>query len=342
VSKERDAELERLEAEARRAESEHRYADVADCHGRAAVLHLSSGSPARAEWHLLQAQQAGKRARQPAVTSRYTRLQGVLLQREGRIEEARELLTRAAGQARMADSVDDVLLAEDALIKLLDRLGDTTGALANTNHAIRYAVDHERHADVAALLDMKAKFEASLGQTDRAAHTLQQAVAAATEAGDRVLQLRMRFTLHQLERAHARPPSEALEAILGDAAGVEGLDDVRWEGELLQAAEHLKVGETDQAVARCRSVRDASLQARHLTTFLQAALLLADAHDQRDERTLTLLTLLGAHRALANLLGDAAAEPVKAVMGRYQQQWGAAAFAEAMQSLKEQAQRPTP
>lgn len=316
---------------------------TADARAALGTFELLAGSETQAEWHYVQAVEACRAARRLDKAAAHSRALGQLRGSQGRVAEAVEAFTTSWGQAMMADAPLEALITAVRHADLLAKGGLHGQALATIDRALTVATEADLPGEVASLMQERSRHQLSLGQTDRALDTLQIALEASELTDDRVQQLRLRWALHQLERGLGRPPTADLAALRAEAAALGGVADVLWEIDLTEAAlRHQQGDDLVRAAELARAARDGAFARRALPTYLQACLLLADIEDASGRRPAALLVLLTCHRNLANLLGDEAAAPVKAMMVRYRRQWGAEAYDQAFQALRDhvEAQRP--
>jgi len=339
----RNQELHRLEQSSREALARGEPIAAAEHHAEAASLWLQEGEPARAEFHLVQARELAVGATAHRHVSRYARALGRLWQDQARFDDAVRAYTEASARGRMAPSTDDALLAEVLHANMLAKAGRLPEALGLTNASIDYAVTQDLPADLAALLENRARHEMSLGAHQDALDTLAVAIKSAQVAEDAVKELRLAWSRHQLERGLGQLPTDDFDGLRRRQVELTGVDDVGWEMDLLQAALDLQSQRPGPAAEGARRARDGALGAMELPTYLQACLLLADIEVSAGRRPAALMVLLAAHDNLRQLLGDEAAAPVRAMLERFRRQWGDAVFDTAFAELRAhvEAQRPT-
>jgi len=338
----RDPELQQLEQACQEALDRGDRLGAAELHVEAATKWLRKGERGRAEFHLVSARDLARKARHLPSASRYARTLARLHEDQARFAEAVEGYREAAAQARVSDAAEEALKAEVMHAEMLAKQGQHVEALALTNQSLDYAVATDRTVDLAALLRNRARHEMSLGRHGDALQTLAVGIDSAKVADDPVAALRLAWSRHQLERGTGQLPTDDFEELRARQAAMQGVDDVGWEMELLQASLELQAQKPGPAAQRTRSARDAALKARNLPLYLQACLLLGDIEVAAGRRHAALMVLLAAHQNLERLIGPTGAAPVKAMLERFRRQWGDAVFDQAFADLRAhvEAQRP--
>lgn len=230
-------------------------------------------------------------------------------------------------EQQLTDSLDDalneILLESDELYAELAQANQSTTTLTRISLLRTQALIHGLNGDQVA-----------------AQQQLEEAIELANGLGDKVLVLDLKAEIALLPNLHvdnAGVPETVWQNLIGQAADFD-TSNVHTTLLLEQAARDFGEGLYDDVAHKCRQARLAALNShgpKQIFDYFSASVMLASAHERKQEDVEVLDTLLRCKTTLERELGKPAGEPLKELLDNLMPRWGQDRFNHALHGYRQ-------
>lgn len=258
--------------------------------------------------------------------------QGKLLAQQGQ-KGAAEALDKAAALYHTLDLPDRRVEAVTALVNFYAGNGRYRRAAETVNRTLESIDAEATPAPAVDLILLRAALHLQRGDLEAARADLDEALAVAQASGDASLILAVRLQQEPLsEEATAESLADLLQQARRHGDNLQ-LNDVQLQQAALALQEGRAQAAAEHAAAARAAARDQALADSPLR-YLLASLILADAHEQMDDRVRVLAALLTCKVYLEHTLGAIVGKQINQLLDALALRWGRQGLETAVQAYQ--------